>query len=624
MSYSPLAVVQVHFCGLTPFEKTHPSEVCSFPHVLCGLAMLVTPSFCVTVDLMSTLTLLCSPQTFSIMADDDNIRPYVRPYKELPDPAAVYGFPTSQHSNRVCTRGERTAPQTLLLLQQLHAVLTPEEGAISGGKWPASAKDYAVEFWSKHMSAFATSVAGFIYGLTLEKPKQAEVAEALADIGALPISVEVLRSWYGRYRLIQLGGTDPGMEFVPPQGEVRSEEVRLSALSNVVEGTEDLAERGDRRRLPSPSRSPPRSPHRPDDHARRPRSQSVSPDRHRGGRRSGSRSPPRGRRRCSSCSPGRSRSPDTGRRGSQHRAILSDLVEVMSSVIQSRGGSPQQASTAKSRADKHHSECQRIIDSDRYPDPVLVSGDYFRWLKGQGRDEDRLALGNGLYLEGQGRASASKKPTPHDPEAIRQGWDTILTMMAQSSSIVVKGKLADRISWGRDLFAQPLGSFAQKARFMQAYLDDYEGEESFKAYKSNCLLISTYLTGKSAGVAASSSSSGGGGGGGGAGGGGGGSGGGANSSNRSNPRDSGRGDRRDDRRGSGDRRGSNTAPGSSGKMCSSRVDPKVGRCKRGRGCPDMHDCVKPNCKDHCNAKDSKHFDIKDAESAIKRRGVGKG
>jgi hypothetical protein len=106
-------------------------------------------------------------------------------------------------------------------------------------------------------------------------------------------------------------------------------------------------------------------------------------------------------------------------------------------------------------------------------------------LKGQGRDEDRLALGNGLFLEGQGRASASRKPTPHDPEAIRQGWDTILTMMAQSSSVVVKDKLADRIAWGCDLFAQPLGSFAQKARFMQAYLDDYEGEVSFRAYDTS-------------------------------------------------------------------------------------------------------------------------------------------
>jgi hypothetical protein len=293
----------------------------------------------------------------------------------------------------------------------------------------------------------------------------------------------------------------------------------------------------------------------------------------------------------------------------------------MTSALKSRGGFSQ-APTAKSRADKHRADCQRIIDSDKYPDPVLLSGDYFRWLKGQGRDEDRLSLGNGLYLEGQGRASSAKKPSPHDPEAIRQGWDTVLDMMARSTNVVVKSKLADRIAWGRDLFAQPLGSFAQKTRFMQAFLDDYEGEESFKNYKANCLLISTYLTGKQAGSAPSSS--------------GGGGGAPVNSHPKPtyNPRD---GDRRGDGRGGergdpradkrGDQRGdvrSNAAPASSGKLCPSRVDPTIGRCKRGRGCPDLHVCVKTGCSDHCNAKDSRHFDKKDADAAVKRWGVGRG
>ena len=166
-----------------------------------------------------------------------------------------------------------------------------------------------------------------------------------------------------------------------------------------------------------------------------------------------------------------------------------------------------------------------------------------------------------------------------------------------------------------------LGTFAQKMRFLQEFLDLHGSDADFSSWRSDSALIWSYLqssTSSSTPSAQSSSSP-------------------LPATRPSRPsrqtRDKDRGRDRDrprdhDRGRDRDRvpsprysRGDGPAPGSSGKICKSRVDPTYGRCKRSLRCPHSHDCVKPGCDRHCNAQSSPHFVLADAKS-VSRKGVG--
>ena len=409
---------------------------------------------------------------------------------DLSDPAAVVGLPFSKPASSIKAPSDRSSEQTDFLLRQWQDAsqeLEEEDTA-----WPPPLESIASEYWTKHLSAQAVSVAHFILlGPSAKALKRNAAAAALVANRSRPVRWEVLRSWYARYQMLRLGGVDVGQGFVPPEPGAAP----ASSRPRVGHSPPPRMPPRGPSRSRSPRSPPPRAPSRGS-------SRSQSPPRSKSRHPSPSRSPSRSASPKPLCHDGRDRDRDRARvrdRDHDGHALLAGLVSSLTKALDNSSGRPGSASIeglgvlARSKTEKHLADCQKLVDSGRYPDPVKCSGKYITYLKGK-TSEGHYDIGGDMHIVHKGGASSSAKPKPHDPEAVRQGWDCIISMMLKSSNDDVVSKVADRMVFMQDLVTQPLGTFGQKMRFLQEFLDLHGTDDCFSTtWRNDSALIIAYL-----------------------------------------------------------------------------------------------------------------------------------
>jgi len=213
-------------------------------------------------------------------------------------------------------------------------------------------------------------------------------------------------------------------------------------------------------------------------------------------------------------------------------------------------------------------------------------------LKQSTNSKRRINIGGGLYITGTDD-DLEDSSSVSSAGALREGMDVYIRLHRESKIRHIRALAEDRERFNTELWRLPGCSMQQKAGFLREFMAHYIKKDDWSSLlRKDAFLINRHLGQESsrpvpAGMVASNprSSSGSGAKGG-------------RDTHRDPPRrDRDRGRGRDSRRGRGG--GDGYRGGGDGsrrkKFCPTRMDPKAGKCPRGRSCPEDHHC--PVCDD---------------------------
>jgi len=526
---------------------------------------------------------------------------FCRPRDELPDPAECKGLATGSAPWSIRFKSDRSVEQTAAVLSKWkESLAVPVEGGEGAGvpEWSLSTTEAFEDFCTKHITISALHVLAFVYDIAVTSSStQTSLVVDLVAIKAAPFWVPDLRDFYARYQALVFGLPDPGQEFSAP--EVNPHEAALG----VDPADTDARLDGLRANALSSRDGPPISPHR-----RSPsRSRSRSRSRHNGRRRSPSRDTDHHGR-----SEGRDPSHGPDRRDGRglSKRDMEDFSLILAGAL-NRSSENDGAQSGLSKYEDFLKKTQRLVDNQQIVAIELLGSEHRAKLVGSSYASTKIRLGGGLYISKAGCLDDSR--TEAKAVALREGMDVYIRLHRESSSSFIRSLAADRALFNEKLWSLPLGTFTEKGAYLKDFIATYHMKEVWTPLiRSDVLLIQQHLRTPVGGSSGGSF--------------GGGRGNGRDRDrdrgsdrgkgrDRDHVRDRGRDNARDrgrDSRGRGGR-GSEHGGKPNGKgggfkpdrpFCKSRVDPRHGRCDRGKGCDLDHACAScggMHCAEVCSS-----------------------
>ena len=546
----------------------------------------------------------------------------------LPDPGECSGLSTAAEPGAVRFHKSRSTQQTEYLVKSISDVIRGSHvegrpGDTTGARegesealfwqvpegdatdpWPKDSRPAYIEYCTSHLSAQALKVMCFLYKVpTPKSDNSTELAKALFKLKAPPIWADVLRNWYGRYRIVKTGGADPGVEFVAPSGDPSQPDGDLdhSAPSGKAPGDEAAAggARGTRTREEELRAAAASS------RARRDRDRSRSPDVYRArSPTSRSRSPDR---LSPSPSPGRSPSrAGSGSRSGGGRSKTSNLdvsslrfiaKEFASALSRShrKGDSDDDLVSGLCKTEEHMRKMQRLVDRRQLLPLEKLGSAYMAKLRGSTYSSTKIKLSDGLWLSG--KEAVAELSCEASAVQVREGWDTYVRLHRDSNRSSIRMLAPDRALFGEKVWQLQLGNFAEKASFLKEFMNIYYKEDTWVPFiHTNVVLIMSTLCKKAKTPDAVAVK-------------------------RVDPKPSGKtevGRKSDATRKNGD--AGRDGHRKSSLFCNSRVDPGS-KCEYGKSCKFDHNCA--SCGGRHAAVDCPNaFDKKKAQAAAASRKAG--
>jgi hypothetical protein len=537
-------------------------------------------------------------------------------FAELPDPASCFGLTTSSSPQKIRYHANRSTAQTTACLDKWaqgicemtgdidHAPTASDISALT--VWGESGREYYVEFLTSHLSSTGLRVMCFLHKLSpAQQGTSINMANALFNLRAPPIPAGDLRNWYGRYCILKLGGQDPGpgYQFVlsdpAPSGEDDS-------LREATENSLREAVHTSSRNRTGPGGGPPSPrPHRERDSSRGSARSSFSSD-------SPERNPDSDRRH----SPNRSRSPRRSHER-RHRSCSPDNLAkaILKAINQRPIGLEDGIKSGMCKFEDYMQKQQKLVDNRQIVEIAKLGGAYTNKLRGSTYHSKKVMLAPGIFFSTN---DAIEQSSELGPNAWREGFDVFIRLHYESKNPIIRALATDRSLFNEQLWQLPIGSFAEKARFLEAFMARYYKEDRWVPFLYSDVVLNRILVTDTYGSLKSGQT------------------GNVANDKKDNPKDRKQQDRdhdnkhnkhggRDGRDGGRDGRDGrdgrvNQGPKeakTSGKFCESRVNPSVGRCFKGKFCQLDHHCA--SCGGFHAASNCNNFDVAKAKANARSR-----
>ena len=534
----------------------------------------------------------------------------------LPDPGDCSGLSTAAEPSAIRFHKNRSTQQTEYLVKTISDAIRgpPREGESEAlfwevpegdatDPWPKDGRPAYIEYCTSHLSSHALKVMCFLYKVpTPKNANSTELAKALFKLKAPPIWAEVLRNWYGRYRIVKTGGADPGVDFVAPSGDpsqpdgdldhgapsgraagdeataggaggTREEELRAAAVSSRARRGRDRSRSPDVYRARSPSASRSRSPDCP--------SPSPSPNRSRSRAGSGSRS-------------GGGHSKTSNLDVKSLKYIAREFASALSRSHR-KGGSDDDLVSGLCKSEEHMRKMQRFVDHRQLLPLEQLGSGFMGKIQGSTYSSTKIKLSDGLWLSG--KEAVAELSCEASAVQVREGWDTYVRLHRDSNRSSIRMLAPDRALFGEKVWQLQLGNFAEKASFLKEFMNIYYKEDTWVPFiHTNVVLIMSTLCKKAKTPDAVAVK-------------------------RVDPKPSGKtevGRKSDATRKNGD--AGRDGHRKSSLFCNSRVDPGS-KCEYGKSCKFDHNCA--SCGGRHAAVDCPNaFDKKKAQAAAASRKAG--